>query len=130
MFRHMILFRTVGREIRQSVHPRAVLPLRVGNRIIEPPIVRKILSFFMLCALLFVIGAALLSTLGIDPVSAISASISSLGNIGPAMGSFGPVDNFASMPASGKWILSAMMLIGRLELFTVLVLFSVPYWKE
>ena len=130
MFRHMILFRTVGREIRQSVHPRAVLPLRVGNRIIEPPMVRKILSFFMLYALLFVIGAALLSTLGIDPVSAISASISSLGNIGPAMGSFGPVDNFASMPASGKWILSAMMLIGRLELFTVLVLFSVPYWKE
>lgn len=130
MFRHMILIRTVGREIRQSVHPRAVLPLRVGNRIIEPPMVRKILSFFMLYALLFLLGAVILTALGVDAVSALGASIATLGSIGPAIGEFGPTSNYAGLPEIGKWLLSALMLIGRLELFTVLVLFSIPYWKE
>jgi trk system potassium uptake protein TrkH len=130
MFRHMILIRTIGREIRQSVHPRAVLPLRVGNRIIEPPMVRKILSFFMLYAMLFLSGAVILSLLGVDPVSALGASIATLGSIGPAVGEFGPTSNYAGLPETGKWLLSALMLIGRLELFTVMVLFSTPYWKE
>ncbi len=130
MFRHMILIRAVGREIRQSVHPKAVIPLRVGNVIVEPPMVRRILSFFMLYVLLFLGGAVILTWLGSDPVSALSASIASLGNIGPALGEFGPTNNYAGLSAVGKWALSLLMIIGRLELFTVLVLFSVPYWKE
>lgn len=130
MFRHMILIRAVGREVRQSVHPKAVIPLRVGNVIIEPPMVRRILSFFMLYVLLFLSGAVILTFLGTDPVSALSASIACLGNIGPALGEFGPTNNYAGLSAIGKWSLSLLMIIGRLELFTVLVLFSVPYWKE
>jgi trk system potassium uptake protein len=130
MFRHLIMIRTVFREIRQSVHPRAVIPLRIGNRIIEPKMVRQILSFFMLYLLLFIAGGLILTILGVDPVSAMSASIACLGSIGPALGEFGPAQNYAGMPALGKWLMQIFMLIGRLELFTVMVLFSIPFWKE
>jgi trk system potassium uptake protein len=130
MFRHMILIRAIGREIRQSVHPRAVLPLKVGNRIVEPPMVRKVLSFLMLYIILFLVGALSLTAMGVDAVSALSASIASLGSVGPALGEFGPSSNYAGMPEVGKWLMSLLMLIGRLELFTVMVLFSLPFWRE
>jgi trk system potassium uptake protein len=130
MFRHLIMIRTVTREIRQSVHPRAVIPLRIGTRIIEPKMVRQILSFFMLYLILFLSGGLILTVMGVDPVSAMSASIASLGSIGPALGEFGPASNYAGMPASGKWLLHMLMLIGRLELFTIMVLLSVAFWKE
>jgi trk system potassium uptake protein TrkH len=130
MFRHMILFRAVGREIRQSVHPRAVLPLRVGNRVIDPNVSRKVLSFFILYMLLFLTGAAILTTQGIHIQDALTLSMASIGNIGPAIGQYGPAGNYASLPELGKWAMAALMLIGRLELFTVMALFSVPFWKE
>lgn len=130
MFRHLIMSKAILREIRQTVHPRAVIPLRVGNKIIDPSVVRKVLSFFMLYLILFVAGGVILALMGVDYVSALSASIASLGSIGPALGEFGPTDNYASLPGLGKWLLSAFMLIGRLELFTVLVIFSVPFWRE
>ncbi|KPP95258.1 MAG: trk system potassium uptake protein TrkH [Bacteroidetes bacterium HLUCCA01] len=130
MFRHLIMLKAISREVRQTVHPRAVIPLRIGERIIEPPIVRKILSFFMLYLLLFITGGIALSAMGVDYISAFSASIASLGSIGPALGDFGPTDNFASLPAAGKWLMSLFMLVGRLELFTIIVLFSLPFWRE
>lgn len=130
MFRHMILFRAVGREIRQSVHPRAVLPLRIGNRVIDPNVSRKVLSFFMMYMMLFLVGAAILTTQGIHIQDALTVSMASIGNIGPAIGQFGPAGNYAGLPEFGKWAMSALMLIGRLELFTIMALFSIPFWRE
>ncbi len=129
-FRILILIKNAMREIRQTVHPTAVLPVQIGKRTIDPATIRRVLSFVISYVFFFSLGAFVLTALGIDFDSAIWASISCLGNVGPALGDFGPVDNYASMPWLGKWMMSLLMMIGRLEVFTVLVLFSKAYWRE
>lgn len=129
-FRVMILLKNTMREIRQTVHPRGVLPVQVGNRTIEPATIMRILSFVIAYVFFFSLGALILTATGLDFMSAIGASIACLANIGPALGDFGPIDNYASMPWIGKWTMSFLMMIGRLEVFTVLVLFSKAYWRE
>lgn len=129
-FRVMILLKNTMREIRQTVHPRAVLPVQVGAKTIEPSTIMRILSFVIAYVFFFSMGALILTATGLDFMSAIGASIACLANIGPALGDFGPIDNYASMPWIGKWTMSFLMMIGRLEVFTVLVLFSKAYWRE
>lgn len=80
--------------------------------------------------LLFIIGSLVLGLLGLDFVSAVGGSASSLGNVGPALGSLNPVSNYNSLPAAGKWWCSFLMLLGRLELFTVLILLTPYFWKK
>lgn len=130
MIRWMILLRNSGREIRQIVHPKAVLPLRIGNKTIDRNTQRTVLSFFILYMIIFAIGALLISTLGYDFKSAIGASITALGNIGPAFGEFGPTNNFAAMPYFGKWVLIVLMMTGRLEIITILIIFSPTFWRQ
>lgn len=130
MIRIMIILRTTQVELKKALHPKAVIPVRIGNRTIEPSIVKTILSFFTLYMLTFFLGAVALSAMDIDMVSALGASIACLGSIGPAFGEFGPAANYASIPVAGKWILSLLMMIGRLEVFTVLVLLSPAFWKS
>lgn len=129
-FRVMILLKNTMREIRQTIHPRGVLPVQVGHRTIDPPTIMRILSFVIAYVFFFSVGALVLTAVGVDFQSAIGASIACLANIGPALGDFGPIDNYASMPWVGKWTMSMLMMIGRLEVFTVLVLFSKAYWRE
>lgn len=130
MIRWMILLKNSSNEIRQIIHPKAVLPLRIGIKVIDPTILRTTLSFMIIYLILFALGAMLLTFTGIDLLSAVGASISSLGNIGPGFGLYGPVENFASVSDFGKWVLIVLMLIGRLELFTVIVLISPTFWKQ
>jgi trk system potassium uptake protein TrkH len=130
MIRWLIIFNDILLELRQRVHPRAVLPLKVGGSTIAPQQPRTILAFLLFYIFIFLVGAVLLSAMGFDMASAFGASIASLGNIGPAFGIFGPSDNYAIVPQAGKWLLSFMMLIGRLELFTVLILFTPDFWKS
>lgn len=130
MIRLMIIAKNIGREFKQIIHPQAVLPVRIGQRVIEASILKTILGFFMVYFLIFAVGALIMSLLGYDFMSAMGASIATLGNIGPAWGSFGPADNFAGVPYFGKWVLLILMMIGRLELFTVLVIFTPWFWKN
>ena len=130
MARWMILIRNLGREIKQIIHPRAIIPIRIGDHAIEPSIQRTVLSFFILYILIFGFGVILISLFGYDLMSSIGASISALGNVGPAWGEFGPTDNFATLPYAAKWVLIILMMIGRLELFTVIILFSPSFWKQ
>ena len=130
MIRLMIIAKNIGREFKQIIHPQAVLPVRVGNRVIEASILKTILGFFMVYFLIFAVGALIMSFLGYDFMSSMGASIASLGNIGPAWGTFGPTENFAGVPYFGKWVLLILMMIGRLELFTVLVIFTPWFWKN
>jgi len=88
------------------------------------------MAFFQLYILAFIFGALLLSLLGLDFTTAIGASISALGNIGPGLGNVGPAGNYGFIPAAGKWLLSFLMLLGRLELFTVLILITPSFWKR
>src|SRR6056297_1213375 len=130
MIRLMIIAKNIGRELKQIVHPQAIVPVRVGDRVIDSPILKTILGFFVAYFLIFVFGALGMSLMGFDFMSAMGASIASLSNIGPAWGVFGPVENYAGVPYLGKWLLLILMMIGRLELFTVLVLFTPWFWKN
>lgn len=128
--RHMILIKNGFLEFKRSLHPNAVLPVRYNKKSIAGNIVFNILGFFILYMLSFIVGALVFSMFKIDFVSAVGLSAASLGNVGPALGSFGPVENYASLPSLGKWWAAFLMLIGRLELFTVLILFTPFFWRN
>ncbi|RMD50020.1 MAG: TrkH family potassium uptake protein [Ignavibacteria bacterium] len=130
MVRHLILFRNSFQELRRLIHPRAVIPVRFNKNAISSDNVSNIYAFFLFYIAIFVIGTLALSLLGVDFLSSIGAVATSLGNVGPGIGSVGPSYNFSHLPDAGKWILSFMMLMGRLELFTVLILFSPSFWKK
>ncbi|WP_138429366.1 TrkH family potassium uptake protein [Fodinibius saliphilus] len=130
MVRWMIIIRNSFREIKQIVHPKAILPIRIGEKTVDPNIQRTVLSFFVLYLVVFGVGALIMSAMGYGMQSAIGASIACLGNIGPGWGEFGPTDNFAQIPYIGKWVLILFMMIGRLEIFTVLLIFSPTFWRQ
>ncbi|MEN3322863.1 potassium transporter TrkG [Mariniflexile soesokkakense] len=128
--RHLILIKNGFLEFKRTLHPNAIVPVRYNNKAINRFIVFNVLAFFILYMLSFIIGALVFSMFHIDFESAIGLSASSLGNIGPALGSFGPVNNYAALPPLAQWWSSFLMLIGRLELFTVLILFTPFFWRN
>ncbi|MBD0825255.1 TrkH family potassium uptake protein [Aestuariibaculum marinum] len=128
--RHLILIKNGFLEFKRALHPNAILPVRYNTKAITGDIVFNILAFFILYMLSFIVGALVFSMFGIDYTSAVGLSASSLGNIGPALGSFGPVNNYAALPPLAQWWSSFLMLIGRLELFTVLILFTPFFWRN
>lgn len=130
MIRWMIMIRNTFREIKQIIHPKAILPIRIGNKTVDSNIQRTVLSFFILYMIVFGIGALIMALLGYDLESAIGASIACLGNIGPGWGEFGPTDNYAHLPYFGKWVLIILMMIGRLEIFTVILIFTPTFWRQ
>jgi trk system potassium uptake protein TrkH len=130
MVRVHLLVKFVISEINHLLHPRAVIPVRMGKRPVEPEIVANVLGFFVLYVMIFVLGVYLMSTLALDMHTAFGSVAATLNNIGPGLGLVGPTDNYAHIPAAGKWLLSFLMLMGRLEVYTVIILFSPSYWKK
>ncbi|GAB5522164.1 MAG: TrkH family potassium uptake protein [Roseivirga sp.] len=130
VIRHIVLFKNSFLELKRQLHPSAVIPVRISGKAIERNIVFNVLAFIMIYILIFLIGAVLLSAMNVDFDTAFGAVATSLGNVGPGIGEVGPVDNFSAIPAPGKWLLSILMLLGRLELFTVLMLLSPHFWKK
>ena len=128
--RHLLMIKNGFVEFKRALHPNAVLPVRYNKKSISGDIVFNILAFFILYMLSFIVGALGFSMLGLDFESSVGVAASSLGNVGPAFGNFSPVDNFYNMPMIGKWWCSFLMLIGRLELFTVLILFTPFFWRN
>ncbi|WP_339661772.1 TrkH family potassium uptake protein [Croceibacter atlanticus] len=128
--RHLILIRNGITEFKRTLHPNAILPVRYRQKAIPKEIVFNILGFFILYMLAFIIGAIGLAALGLDFETAIGGAATSIGNIGPAFGDLGPVNNFNGLPNFGKWWCSFLMLIGRLELFTVLIILTPFFWRN
>lgn len=128
--RHIIMLKNSFLEFKKSLHPNAIIPVRYDGKAVNQNIVFNILSFFILYMLIFIIGTVIMTFLGLDIKSALGATASSLGNIGPAIGSVSPIDNFAHLSIGAKWFCSFLMLIGRLELFTVLILFTPFFWRK
>ena len=128
--RHLILIKNGFLEFKRSLHPNAILPLRYNHSVVKKDVVVNILAFFMLYLILFIIGAAVLSTQGLDFISSIGGSAASLGNVGPALGSLGPSFNYEHITGFAKIWCSFLMLVGRLELFTLLIIFSPYFWKN
>lgn len=130
IIRHLVFFKNSFLEFRRLIHPRAIVPLKINGRMVTGKIIIHIIIFLLLYLMLFVIGSIVVSIMGLDFMTAIGAVATSLGNVGPGIGSVGPVDNFAWLPANVKLVLCFLMLLGRLELFTILVLFSPYFWRS
>lgn len=130
VMRHIIMIRNGITEFKRSLHPNAVLPVRYNGKAISKEIVFNILGFFILYMLSFIIGALVFASMGINFETAIGGSAATLGNVGPALGGLGPVNNFELLPPAGRWWASFLMLIGRLELFTVLILLTPFFWRN
>lgn len=127
--RCMLLVKYAAKETRRMLHLKAIIPIRIGDKFISEDVIKNTLGFFLFYISIFALTTLILTTMNIDIESAIGASASAIGNIGPGLGAFGPTDNYALLPAFGKWMLTFCMLLGRLEIFTVMVIFSRTFWK-
>ena len=130
VMRHLIMIKNGILEFRRTLHPNAILPVRYNDKAIPQPIVFNILGFFILYMLSFIIGTLVFSWIGLDFKTALGGAASTLGNVGPAIGDLGPVKNYSGLPDSAKWWSAFLMLIGRLELFTVLILLTPFFWRN
>ncbi|MDF9407166.1 TrkH family potassium uptake protein [Pelotomaculum isophthalicicum JI] len=127
--RFLILFKSAARQILKLLHPQAVVPVRLGRQVVPDEVVENVQTFFFLYMLIFGVSTLYITTLGFDLVSAAYAVAATLGNVGPGLGLVGPMTNYAILPDSGKLLLSFCMLVGRLEIYTVLVVFSTRFWR-
>jgi trk system potassium uptake protein TrkH len=130
IMRIVLLLKNSYYELRRMVHPQAVIPVKFNKHSVDPKIITNVLAFFMFYFVIFGFSTVIFSLIEPDMESAMGAVATSLGNIGPGLGNVGPAENFLHIKPVGKWFLSFLMLLGRLELFTVLVLFSPSFWKE
>jgi trk system potassium uptake protein TrkH len=128
--RFMVLFRALYNQLIKSFQPRAVLAVRIGQTPIESETVRAVGVFFAAFIGLWALGALLLALLGIDLITAITASVAALANIGPGLALVGPTQNYAFIPAAGKIILTILMVLGRLEILTILALLVPSFWRK
>ena len=127
--RIILLIKYAATETRRMLHARAIIPIRIGDRFISDEVIRNTLGFSLIYLSIFVLTSFVLTAFNLDLLSAIGASASAIGNVGPAFGAFGPTDNYALLHPIGKWMLTICMLLGRLEIFTIMVLFSRTFWK-
>jgi trk system potassium uptake protein TrkH len=133
--RHLLVGRILRRELRQTIHPELVQPIRLNGRSVDERTLRAVLAFVLLYIGIFIIGAALLaidsrvSSVEIGMTEAIAASAGTLGNVGPALGFAGPMGSYAPFSDFSKIVMASLMWIGRLEVLPVLVLLTRNYWR-
>ncbi len=127
--RVMLLLKQTGNELRKHLHPRAVLVTRIGKKPVKEEVGARVVGFVILYLLLCLVGAMALGVSGVDPMTALGGSIASLGNVGPAFASLGPTDTYGWMSGPALSVMAFLMLVGRLEIYTVLLLFHPDLWK-
>ena len=131
IFRVQILYQFFSNQIKKIIYPHGVFKLKYGNQNIDNKFMSSVISFIYLYIIIFFIVTALLSVTGLDFITSISAAATSISNVGPGLGeTVGPNGNFSSLSDSSKWILSFTMILGRLELFAILVLFIPAFWRK
>ncbi len=128
--RILLLLKQGRRELSRLIHPRGVIPVRLGGKVVSEGVIQSIWGFFFLFILVFVLASVIMALLGLDIITAFVSVAATINNIGPGLGVVGPMDNYTSIPIIGKWILIFCMLIGRLELYTVIVLLVPEFWKR
>jgi len=130
IMRIILMIKNCRCEIKRIIHPNAIIPIHLNRHSVPEGIIHNVLAFFMTYILIFIISSGIFLLIEDDIPSAVGAVASCLGNIGPALGNYGPENSFFALPDIGKWFLSFLMLLGRLELFTVLSIFSPCFWRE
>ena len=128
--RVLLVLKHAGLQLQRLIHPREVRLLKFDDHVVPVEITRSVLAFVILYSSLFVAGSLAMAACGLDLLTAAGSSIACLGNIGPAVGGVGPTDNYAFIPAAGKVVLIFLMLLGRLEVYTVLVLALPSFWRR
>jgi len=129
VIRILVVVKYAAAEVRKLIHPHGIIPVKVGSSSVPDDVIKNTLGFLAFYLGIFLVITVALSFFNVDMVTAIGASASALGNIGPGFGGVGPYDHYGWMADGAKWLLSFAMLLGRLELFTVIVLFSRTFWK-
>jgi trk system potassium uptake protein TrkH len=125
-----MLLKIAANQVFRIVHPKAVRTIRYNGRIVGPDVLSSIQSLFVLYLAVFVLASLALAWLGMDAITAISAVAATLGNIGPGLGAVGPADNYSHFSPVAKWICTGCMLVGRLEVYSVVVLFFPEFWRK
>ncbi len=128
--RVMVVLRQAKAEMMRLLHPRGVFPVRIGGKSLENGVVASITAFFILYMGLFILGTLVMAGFGLDVLTAVGSVAATLGNIGPGLGGVGPVQNYAAIPQGGKWVLCGFMLLGRLEIYTILLLLLPATWRR
>lgn len=129
VLRVMIILKHGLVELKKTLHPHAVIPVRVDRRTVSPGVIINILGFMFLYLGLLILSTLAMTLMGLDLTTAFSSVTASIGNVGPGLGGVGPAANYQHIPLAGKWLLSFCMLAGRLEIYTVLVFFTRDFWK-
>jgi trk system potassium uptake protein TrkH len=127
--RLIILFKDAARRISHIINPRAVIPLKVGDRVISDEVLAGVTGMSLLYLATIIVATLLMTALGLDILTSISSVIATMGTVGPGLGLVGPAANYAAIPALGKIVLIVCMLVGRLELMTVFSLLAPSFWK-
>ncbi|MGH1365468.1 MAG: TrkH family potassium uptake protein [Calditrichia bacterium] len=130
LVRIYLLIKFVLSEIVRLIHPHAVVPVRIGKTVVNRDVMQNIIGYFILFIMIYSVGVLIMTATGLDIESSFGAVAATLGNVGPGLGSIGPTDNYAHISVIGKWVLSFLMLVGRLEVFTVIILFSPSFWQK
>ena len=128
--RFLLMFRYAGAELRRMLHPQAMLPVKFGGRVVPEDVMRAVLVFIIFNFMLLVVFTLVLVAFGADLVTGATASLATLGNVGPGLGGVGPMSSYAGLHAVSKVTLTAAMWIGRLEVMTVLVFFQTEVWRN
>lgn len=129
LMRIMLLFKQGACELRRLVHPNAIVTLKLGGKTVPERTISAVTTFFTAYLGIFALLGIVIAAMGVDLITAFTAVAACLNNVGPGLGAVGPASTFAGVPAGAKWVLSFAMLLGRLELFTLLVLFTRVFWR-
>lgn len=130
LIRLVAVFKYARMELKRALHSKAIIPIRIGQKIIPDEVIRKTIAFFLFYMAFFWIASFAFVLMGIDLQSSLGAAASGMGNIGPSWGAYGAMNSYLAMPALGKYIMMFCMLLGRLEIFAVLVLFTKTFWRS
>lgn len=128
--RLFLITKNSRQELKRLIHPNGFIPVRLDRKVVPQGIVYNLLVFITLYFFVMCFGTFVISFMGYDIITSFSTSASMLANIGPGLGIFGPFTNYSALPVAGKWFLSALMLLGRLELLTVMILFSKNFYRH
>jgi trk system potassium uptake protein TrkH len=130
LIRIVALVKYVRVELKRALHEKAIIPVRIGKKVLSDELIRKTLAFFLFYVLFFFLASIIFVMLGDNLESSIGAAASAMGNIGPSIGEYGAMDTYSNMHTAGKYLMMFGMILGRLEIFAVLVLFTKTFWRS
>jgi trk system potassium uptake protein TrkH len=130
VIRVLVLAKNTKNEFKKYLHPKAIIPSRVNGTALSQDVVQRVMSFVFLYMIIILVSWLFFSLTGMKFDEALGAAVTAIGNSGPGLGNQGPTGNFAALPAISKWYMAFLMMVGRLEIFTVLTLFSPGFWKK